>query len=125
MNFITSWMRKRAIVRYKKLLPTALANDYGKSEYYLPKQVLSTVERKGLSGKHSHFSLVMFCSNESFSDFQSQGNLDLDYGEGRLIVAQVLFNGASKFAQTDLSVGGSVGETNAGDGIGSDGGAEG
>lgn len=100
-----SWLRNRAIFRYAKDLPFALAKDYGKSNFYFPAQVESTIKRQRLSTRYTAFALVMFCSNETYVKAQSEVKFDLDYEEGRLLIGKVLFRDCSDFTQDDISKG--------------------
>ncbi|MFK7997895.1 MAG: DUF6559 family protein [Granulosicoccus sp.] len=60
MAFFTAWFRRKAIIKYRNRLSSALVKDYGKRETYFPEQVITTIHRARLSKKHSVYALAMF-----------------------------------------------------------------
>jgi len=103
MNIFSAWLRGRAIVQYRDILRRLLSNDYGGSEFYLPAQVIASLNRHRLNKTHSLYAVAMFCTEESYAEYQSDISSDIDYLEARSIIGHVIFDGVSNFKQTDLS----------------------
>ena len=134
MSLLKSFKRDRAIKAYIAQLPRILAKDYGKSEYYTPPQVVSSIERAGLSSMYCLYAQVLFCESDSFSQFvnlplsEYSPNQNLTYTQLRHELADTFFNSKIKFTNKDIiactpdylglpSFGGSCGDSS----LGSDG----
>ncbi len=126
MNILSSWLRRRAIIRYRKKLPNALSKDYGKSEWYLPQQVKATVERSGLSSSYLIYALALYCSVEDFESYSASNRSELNYDAANEIVDEALFSVSLGRKDTNLSVASPAGESGSilGDSGGDGGGGE-
>lgn len=81
MSIVTSFFRRRSIVKYARTLPEALSKDYGKSDEYSPAQVKATVTRNKLSHTHIVYAIALFCSPKSFACFCDKNEIDVEYDQ--------------------------------------------
>jgi len=118
MNLISKWLRRRAIVQFRKKLPKTLARDYGKSKKYLPAQVKATIDRERLSGKHALYAIALCCEPEAFDSYCEDQGIEADFDETNTVVDGILSKLGSEYNNQDLSVPSPVGDIGGGDGGG-------
>jgi len=118
MNFVSSWLLRRAIMQYRVKLPGALSKDYGRSDVYLPAQVRATVLRAKLNRAYLDYAFVMYCTREACELHCQKQGLDLNYDEMLTVIKGVIERSESRYGPNDYSSGGHVGESGGGDGGG-------
>jgi len=103
MKILMSWPRRRSIIKYRRKLPTALAKDYGKSDFYSPAQVKATVERNRLNQSYLVYALAMFCTAEAYDSYCKEHGLDTDFESAKAVIGESLRNQTFGFNTGDLS----------------------
>jgi len=102
VGLIINFIRNRAIKKYIKKLPYLLANDYGKSDVYTPRQVKKTIERYGLNVTYVGFGMAMFSDREAFDQYHQEIGELCSYDEIRSEIAGNHFHGDSEFGILDI-----------------------
>jgi hypothetical protein len=89
---IRKWL---AIRSYARRLPKDLAKRYGKSVYYSPAQIITTVEKLGFNSEWIAYALCMHCR---FSDVAaSHSSVAEQWSELRSAIGKRFFRGNTEF----------------------------
>ena len=97
MEFYSNFRKNRAIKSYISKLPTLLVRGYGKSQKYLPDQIVAAVEYHGLNLIHVGFAIAIFSTNDEFKSYVSKARLKWKYKDMKKEVADKHFGGQTSF----------------------------
>ncbi len=113
MKYGTSFVRNRAITKFRKRLPDIISEDYGRSDYYTAEQVEATLRRNKFGIKLEKFAFAMFCSKEAFNVYFVENDSSDSYEKLRTVIGDMLLHGRYDFKQSNLSGGNSKRQGNA------------
>lgn len=122
MSIFSKWRKRKSIVQYRKMLPAALAKDYGKSDTYFPNQVKATVERNNLNQSYLVYALALFCTPEEYTLYCKEQEIETSYEEAINEVDSVLVQLNARFRESNMSIGAYGDGSNGGGGFNGDGG---
>ena len=97
---ILNYFKKRAIKKYYKLLPSVLAKDYVRSDFYSAGQVKAVIKKKMLWGAYKEYAVAMFISFEKTETIFKSEYPNLNGYQIRAQVADVLFDGDMHYIAT-------------------------
>ena len=102
MNFFRRIKKAWAIKSYVRRMPKLLKADHGKSKYYSPYQVKSTVQRHNLNSDYLCYAIAMYSIESDFDAYHHETGQSCDYKDMRTEVAEQYLDGKFDFSTDDL-----------------------
>ena len=99
---IRAYRKRRTIKSYLTRIGPLLAQRYGKSELYTPKQVKEAAKEAGLPTDDLCYALSVFCGQEAFDAYHVGLGEECSYWQTRAEVAEHLFHGNVSFTSHDV-----------------------
>jgi len=103
MNFVKRYLIRNSVYRFQEKLSSALATDYGLSDFYTAEQVNATIDRNSINRKNDIYAFAMFCEKDVFATYANKNSLTEEYDLLRATIGDLLFNSRSDYKQTEVS----------------------